>query len=404
MRSLLLSLAFFVLPLGAQAASKGQGSQVTRVIVLGVDHAAQLISPKDSPAVLAAFLERAKPDAICIERSPEAYARNDYYEFTYEVQDVVVPFARSKGLDVCPIDWMPSTEDAKLGFGMDLEAVPEVRPEKGYQQFLTFPNPSQLTRDLFHADNPDNLGRVIKWAVTPATKSSDDLPRRLYLYRTFLQAKRLSQAAKAHPGGTVLLVVGEFHKRDIEAILADEKGIEVVQPSTIGTPTRAQIAAAESRDYWLAIASFNLLGVQSTTGNIDLKFVRGAVSSLRSSEYSPEVTLLGIRLDLLESRIDSGQAVGQYLKVASSAGDASFSWTGAQDRDRLDSYFDPFGNLNVRQRSLVEAARELVKLGRSAEAERIRGDVARDLTALKARQFEAYWARYIAASATKQRE
>lgn len=62
-----------------------QSQPPTTVVVLGVDHAAQLVSPRDRPALLDAFLDRAKPDAICIERTPEAFARGDFYEFTYEV-------------------------------------------------------------------------------------------------------------------------------------------------------------------------------------------------------------------------------------------------------------------------------------------------------------------------------
>ena len=117
--------------------------------------------------MLAAFLDRAQPDAICIERSPEAFARNDYYEFTYEVQDVIVPFARARGVDLCPIDWAPPSEDAKLGFGTDLEAIPQVRPDQGFQGFLSFPRPAQLNRDIFHADTEVNLAKVAQWAVTP---------------------------------------------------------------------------------------------------------------------------------------------------------------------------------------------------------------------------------------------
>ncbi|WP_238982040.1 hypothetical protein [Xanthomonas phaseoli] len=268
MKARLLLLALLGICAHADAAASGEDQKTTRVVVLGVDHAAQLVSPNDSPAMLTAFLRRVRPDAICIERSPEAFARNDYYEFTYEVQDVVVPFARSNGIDLCPIDWEPPAADARLGFGMDLDVVPEVRPVKGFQQFLVFNQPSQLTRTLFHADDPKNVAKVTQWAATPTNKTKDDLPRRLYLYRTFLQAKRLAAAAKAHTGGTVLLVVGEFHKRDIEAILADEVGIEIVQPTAIGAPTREEAIAAERSDYWFAIASFNLLGTQSTTGMV----------------------------------------------------------------------------------------------------------------------------------------
>ncbi|HDS1581366.1 TPA: hypothetical protein QEL15_003473 [Stenotrophomonas maltophilia] len=383
------------MPLQALAANNVAKHAPARVIVLGVDHAAQLISPNDSPAMLAAFLDRARPTAICIERSPEAYARNSFYDFTYEVQDVVVPFARDRGISLCPVDWEPPSEDAKLGFGMDLEVIPEVRPENGFQGFLVFPQSAQLSRDIFHADIASNLTRVSEWAVTPAKRAKEDLPRRLYLYRTYLQARRVAAAAKAHPGGTIVVVVGEFHKRDIEAVLADEDSILLVQPSAVGRPTNAQQAAANRDAYRFAIGSFNLLGVQASTGNINYEFVDEAVSALAKSSPSAEVNLYRTRLDLLRKRITSEEAIDWYRAIASTAGDARFSWTGVSDSRRVDSYFDPFGNLSVRQRALLEAARELGGNTRMGEAQAIAGTIVNELDPVKARQFQAYFDRYI---------
>lgn len=394
MKHLFLSLVVLLMSGTAGAAATAPDAKTT-VVVLGVDHAAQLVSRQDRPALLAAFLERAKPDALCIERSPEAYARNDYYAFTYEVQDVVVPFARRNGIDLCPIDWEPSVEDAKLGFGVDLGAVPELRPASGFQQFLAFPSPSALTRDLFHADDPKNLERISRWAATPATRAKDDLPRRLYLYRTYLQAQRVAAAATAHRGGTVVVVVGEFHKRDIEAILADSPGVRIVQPSSIGKPGEADVRRNDRREYRLAIAGFNLLGVQSTTGNIDHAFVRETLQSLKADADAPEIRLLETRLDVLQGHITPAAAVERYHAVATEAGDAPFTWTGVTDATRIDSYFDPFGNLTVRQRALLEAARELQRNGEDDAAAAIRHELGSALGKRKKAQLAAYWDRYV---------
>lgn len=399
MKRLFFSMALLLMAGTAGAAAKAVDGKTT-VIVLGVDHAAQLVARNDRPALLAAFLAHAKPDAICIERSPETFARNDYYEFTYEVQDVVVPFARRNGIDLCPIDWEPPVDDARLGFGVDLGAAPELRPASGFQQFLSFPAPSHLTRDLFHADEAKNVARIAQWAATPAKRATDDLPRRLYLYRTYLQAQRVAAAAKAHPGGTVVVVVGEFHKRDIEAILADAADVRIVQPSSLGKPTEAQVRQHERREYRVAVASFNLLGVQSATGNIDRAFVRETVQALKAEQNSPEARLMETRLDLLEERITPAAAVDRYRRIASDAGDARFTWTGVTDAARLDSYFDPFGNLTVRQRALIETARELHRAGRGEEAAGIQQTLGSELGERKKAQLAGYWERYIAPPAS----
>jgi len=392
--ALLLLQAF-----GAQAADLA--ASPTTVTILGVDHAAQLVSERDQPALLEAFLDRVEPDAICIERAPESYARNDYYEFTYEVQDVVVPFARRSGIELCPIDWEPPIEDQRLGFGMSLDVPPELRLLKGFPSFLSF-GPEALKRDFFRADDPANLQKVTNWASTPAARGKDDLPRRLYLYRTYMQARRIAAAVRAHPGGTVVVVVGEFHKHDIEAILKDEPGLRLVQPSSFGRPSAADIAAHDRPEYRAAIASFNLLGLQSLSGAVDYGYVAHALDALEAKGATAQTRLFRTRLDLLQGRIRREDTVERYRAIAAEAGEAKFSWNGVKDAARVDSYFDPFGNLDVRRRALLEAARETWAMGDGAAANALLDACADGLSPRQRNQLRAYWERDVATAAAKQ--
>lgn len=392
--AVLMSVAF-----GAQAADTAAAP--TTVTILGVDHAAQLVAPRDPPALLEAFLARVKPDAICIERAPEAYARGDYYEFTYEVQDVVVPYARRSGIELCPIDWEPPVEDQRLGFGMALDAPPELRLLKGFPSFLNFAAQT-LQRDFFHADDAANLQKVTQWATTPAANAKNDLARRLYLYRTYMQARRILAAARAHPGGTVAVVVGEFHKHDIEAILKDEPGLRLVQPSSYGRPGAADIAARERPEYLTAIASFNLLGLQSQSGQVDYAYATRALDALEARGATPQTRLFRVRLDLLQARIRREDAIARYRAIAADAGDARFVWNGVKDAARVDSYFDPFGNLDVRRRALLEAARETWALGDAAAAQALWEACAEGLSPRQRNQLRGYWERDVATAAVKQ--
>lgn len=68
-----------------------------------------------------------------------------------------------------------------------------------------------------------------------------------------------------------------------------------------------------------------------------------------------------------------------------------FSFDGVEDRHRVDSYHDPFGNLTVGERARLEGAREHGKLGRTASV----SEVLRELmdgrvSELQRRQPEAY--------------
>src|SRR5690606_40033983 len=160
-----------------------------------------------------------------------------------------------------------------LGWGVSLSQPPEIRAREGFQGFLSFPQPQKLARTLFSAEDPATLADVHAWIGTPAAQASRDLPRRMFLYRTFLQARGIAAAARQWRGGTVLVVVGEFHKHDIEAILADDPGIELVAPSVFGVPTAGEAGRATTRAHRIAIASFNLLGMQAATGNVDWHWV-----------------------------------------------------------------------------------------------------------------------------------
>jgi len=67
--------------LGPQAFSQ---KQKPKIVILGVTHSGQLVNAHEQPAVIRAFIAAVQPNAVCIERSPREFARNDFYEFTYE--------------------------------------------------------------------------------------------------------------------------------------------------------------------------------------------------------------------------------------------------------------------------------------------------------------------------------
>ena len=136
------------------------------------------------------------------------------------------------------------------------------------------------------------------------------------------QSQRIAAAARAHVGGTVLVVVGEFHKYDIEAILASTPGIEVVQPSQIGLPSAEQIAAHHQRDYYLAIARFNLLGAQAATGNVDWDWIGRVLDALTRESDNAEVALLRTRYARLRGTMSRENAIVAYQEIANRA-DAS---------------------------------------------------------------------------------
>jgi hypothetical protein len=109
------------------------------------------------------------------------------------------------------------------------------------------------------------------------------------------------------------------------------------------------------------------------------------------------VELLETRHGVLAGRIAPDAAAARYAQVAARAdSSARFTWSGVQIRARLDSYADPFGNLTVARRALLEQAREETKRGRMDEAARLRAQLEAALTPMQRVQLQAYWDDYVA--------
>lgn len=396
------SCVFAIASFAASAAEREDAP--TELIVLGVDHAAQLVNRRQQPAALRAFFESIAPSAICIERSPERFARGDHYEFTYEIQDVIVPWARESGAPLHPFDWLPSPEDTSLAFGVDdLERPPLLRRPTGFQGFLSFPDERSRTAGLFFGDQAEERARHRRFYVEHPDEPRGDFARRLFLYRTFMQAARIARAARDYPGKRVLVVVGVMHKDDIERILAADRRIRIVQPSAIARePTPADIERHQLLRDLFAIATFNLLGVQSRSAAVDLPWLEEVLRKLEASKPGPETELLATRLAELQKRISPEAALSEYSRIAERAKQSAFSWNGVKDSSRLDSFFDPFGNLTVGQRATVEMARLHHAAGRVSEADALRTSLRQSLDhPVKRAQLDGYWPEYVASVAER---
>jgi hypothetical protein len=77
--------------------------------------------------------------------------------------------------------------------------------------------------------------------------------------------------------------------------------------------------------------------------------------------------------------------------------DERFTYTGVKDAARIDSFYDPFGNLSIEQRARLEIARESYKGGRVEAAEGMRTHLltSAGLSVLQRHQLEAYWDAYV---------
>lgn len=376
------------------------GARTTTLVILGTDHSPQLVAESYQPAVFRAFFGRVRPDAVCIEHPPEDFARGDYRygAYAYEKHRITLPWARERGAPVYPVDWIPDADDQRLAWGVpDIEESSFLRTESYVRSFVSF-GEGMPARELFFAEVEESRRPIDEWYDQPRQAGERDFPRRVGLYRTYMQAMRIKAVARQHPGGTVLVVIGYYHKADIERVLGDSPDIEIAQPSAYGHPTPDEIAAELRRDDLLAVLAFNLLGVQSRDGPVDRDWMRRCLARVEAERRDAETSLLGTRLAALTEELHPEDAILRYREILASAGEGPrFSFDGVEDRRRIDSYYDPFGNLSVGQRALLELAREEHKLGRRAEAREAWRELsdASGLSAFQRAQLEAYRDEYV---------
>jgi len=142
-----------------------------------------------------------------------------------------------------------------------------------------------------------------------------------------------------------------------------------------------------------------LLGIQPLEGPVDWPWVGEALERFaRKHPNAPELPLLKERYAVLTRGVRAAEAAAAYERLAASTDSlAQFTFTGVEDVRRLDSYFDPFGNLGVRQRALLEAAREWTRAGQPARAAQLRAQLTTTgaWSLLRRAQLAAYWDRYM---------
>ncbi len=392
---MILLLAASLLAGGISPASADRPDSRTRVVVLGVAHSIQLVSRRSEPATILALFERIKPAAVCLELTPSRYSAMAWHEFTYEQQQLLIPYARERRLPVYPFDWEPAAEDEFLAFGLTWNPPPLIRRRRDPQFFLSFTDSALQGSTPFFADSAKSREEYRSWYDARDSNAMGERARRLFLYRTSLQAARIAAAAKRHPGEIVLVVVGAFHKDDIEQALGQDSTFEIVQPSTYGLPAPGEVEPFRRPDQFSAIAAFNLLGLQSRVDGADWTWLADAVGRVRDAGSTAEADLLETRLGVLAGRIPPREARDRYRRIGEAAGNSVFRWTGVLDRRRLDSYFDPFGNLTIAQRARLEMARESAKLNEPGETQRLRRLLAGELPELQRVQLEAYWREFL---------
>ena len=96
--------------------------------------------------------------------------------------------------------------------------------------------------------------------------------------------------------------------------------------------------------------------------------------------------------------ITNDEAISIYKEIGALVSyEQKLTYHGVKYKQRIDSYFDPFGYLSIKQRIELELAREYNKLGFYSKSQEIKQSIlnSKYLSLIQRAQLEGYWDEYV---------
>jgi hypothetical protein len=204
----------------------------TQITIIGTFHDGLKNMKFYSPEKLQSFLEKTNPEIIAAEIRPQDYAKGDLSPNPWDMNEIVVPFAGVRHIEIEPIDWWPDNMRAQYrqyykeltvtekGRQIYNEVEDEWAPHK-----KTFLSSREATPEYIHsslfAERDSSFRSKVKKLVGEG-------PQNLFWYtRAEKMNENLAEVIRRHPGQRITVVVGAFHRPDIENFLKTQSNVEI---------------------------------------------------------------------------------------------------------------------------------------------------------------------------------
>jgi hypothetical protein len=196
----------------------------TRVAIIGTFHGSMKRMKIYTPEKLHELLAAAHADVLAVEIRPQDFEAETASNNPWDMNEIVLPFAKSANIPLEPIDWWP--DDMRLKGDQYLREIGKTSEgrkklsaveDEWHPHAQNFPNFIEATPEYVHSSL--FAEREVKYR-SELTRILGEGPQNLYWQtRSEKMNQNLDRVLKNFPGRKIVVVVGAYHRPYIEKFL-----------------------------------------------------------------------------------------------------------------------------------------------------------------------------------------
>jgi hypothetical protein len=197
---------------------------INDIWVIGTFHGSMKQMKNYDFQILEDIIKKINPDLILAEIRPEDLEKNDFSKAPLDIEEIVLPYTKHKGIPLHGIDWYPDDMRAKKAEFFEKLA----QSENGKKIINELPDELEIHNiDLAHLDlittefvHSDQFAQIDKAFRKTIVEKIGEGPQNLWWFTRAQKMNALiKKYLKLYSGKRIVVVAGAFHRPDIEDFL-----------------------------------------------------------------------------------------------------------------------------------------------------------------------------------------
>jgi len=202
------------------------------VTVIGTFHGSMRGMKYYTPSKLKILIADSQPDVLAIEIRPEDFQVGRLDNNPWDMNEIVIPYATSKNIPLEPIDWWP--DDLRARHDLALKEIEKsVEGKKRLMELedewalhkSDFPDFNDATPEYIHS--PEFSHRESEYRANVKQQLGEGPQNLMWYTRAEKINGNLDVVIKKYPGKRITVVVGAFHRPDIERFLESQPQVQL---------------------------------------------------------------------------------------------------------------------------------------------------------------------------------